>query len=102
MALLIYIYIKNRLSFAANQVFYLRYISEILRKKKNPTKTRQATFEAPTPGRTLGECVRSTRRRATSAHYLAAGQIHTPFHPCIQMRARVPGQGNVHARESAI
>lgn len=47
-----------------------------LKKKKKP---RQASFEAPTPGRTFGECVRRVHKRAISPHYLAAEWIQAPF-----------------------
>lgn len=64
--------------------------------------TRQASFEAPTPGRTWGECVRRTRKRAISAHYLAAEEIHTPFHHACKCVRVFQCRGTVHARESAI
>lgn len=51
----------------------------LVRYRLTKKKPRQASFEAPTPGRTFGECVRRVHKRAISPHYLAAEWIQAPF-----------------------
>lgn len=94
------------MSFAANQVYYWRYISEIWREREK--KTQQASFEAPTPGRTLGECVRRMHERAISPRYLAdSHSFHRAF-KCVHVfqgrgtRTRARMHTRTHAGESAI